>query len=306
MWRRAVAASASRARPPAPNAAAAAPKASRAGTGSSPRAATALLLAAHDEGVEPAPAPDDQRAGPGHPAELVRAHADQVGVERAQIGRDVPTGRRGVDVHGDAGVATEPDHLVHRLEGAHLVVAPLAVDQRGAGQAARPQAGPEGIDVEPTGRVHPDLLGRRGAPGGVTDGGVLHGGAEHGRAGRGPGRAPDGRVDRLRPSRGEDHLARRDAQQIGHLRPRPLERVADGAGLFVQPARVARRERGPLRQGGEGLGPRRGRAGVVEVGASHAGLRQRRCRRRRPGPARTGSRGGPVATPCRTAAPATP
>ena len=47
-----------------------------------PGAAPALLLAAHQEGLEPAPAPDDQRAGTGHPTELVRTDADQVGIER--------------------------------------------------------------------------------------------------------------------------------------------------------------------------------------------------------------------------------
>ena len=50
-----------------------------------PGAAPALLLPAHEEGVEPAAAPHDQRAGAGHPAELVRADADQVGVERGQV-----------------------------------------------------------------------------------------------------------------------------------------------------------------------------------------------------------------------------
>ena len=97
-------------------------------------AAPALLLAAHQEGFEPGPTPHDQSTRSGHPAQLVRAHADQVGVQRAQVDRHVTTCGGGVDVHGDAGVPAEPDHLVDRLEGAHLVIAPLAVHQGGAGQ----------------------------------------------------------------------------------------------------------------------------------------------------------------------------
>ena len=72
-------------RPPAPPAAA--PKASERRQRLEPGAAPALLLAADQEGLEPAAAPHDQRAGTGHPAELVRADADQVGVERGQVGR---------------------------------------------------------------------------------------------------------------------------------------------------------------------------------------------------------------------------
>ena len=52
-----------------------------------PGPAPAFLFAAHEEGLEPAAAPHDQRTGTGHPAELVRADADQVGVERGEVRR---------------------------------------------------------------------------------------------------------------------------------------------------------------------------------------------------------------------------
>ncbi len=155
-------------------------------------------------------------------------------------------------------------------------------------------------------RVHGDVLGRRQARRRVAHRRVLHGGTEHGQARRGPGRTPDGGVDGLGRARGEDHLAPRHADQIRHLRAGDLERVADGAALFVQPAGVRGRQGGPLRQRGKCLGPRRGRAGVIEIGARHRGLRRTRCRRRRPAPARRGSPGAPGATPFRRARTAGP
>ena len=105
-----------------------------------PGPAPAFLLAAHEQGIEPAATPDDQRTGAGHPSELVRADADQVGVERGEVHRDVPAGGGGVDVDGDAGLPAQRDHLVHRLERPDLVVGPLAVHQRRA-RAGNPTAG---------------------------------------------------------------------------------------------------------------------------------------------------------------------
>ena len=157
----------------------------------------------------------------------------------------------------------------------------------GRGSDARPESLPEGVDVEPTRAVHADLLDRRDAGRGVADGGVLHGGTEHRRARGGPGRAPDGRVDRLGRPRREDHLAR--------ARHRPGRRPA-GA-----PPRVRRARCGPLRGAGPGSpggrvapsAPARQspRAGPVSCWRGRGrraprGLRRRRCRCRRPAPAR--------------------
>ena len=116
----------------------------------------------------------------------------------------------------------------------------------GRGRPRRPQALPDGVDVEPTRRVHADLLGRRGP------------------RPRRRGRRSARRRRRARARPGAARVApqtaaliasvppevkttwRRDhAEQVGHLRPRRLERVADGAALLVEPAGVARRERGP-------------------------------------------------------------
>src|SRR5262249_4494478 len=52
-------------------------------------------------------------------------------------------------------------------------------------------------------------------------------------------RAPDGRVDRLRAARGEDHLAGPRAEERGDLLARGLDRDAGPATFGVQPPRVA-------------------------------------------------------------------
>ena len=106
------------------------PEADQRGDRLQPGPPPSLLFAAHQERLEPAPTPDDQGARSGHATQLVGAHADQVCVERGQIGRHVAAGGSGVHVHRDAGLAAQPDHLVDRLQRADLMVAPLAVHQR--------------------------------------------------------------------------------------------------------------------------------------------------------------------------------
>ena len=252
-----------------------------------PGAAPALLFAAHQEGLEPAPAPDDQRTGARDAAEFVRADADQVGVERAQVGRDVAAGRGGVDVDRDAGVPAQRDHLVDGLEGPHLVVAPLAVDQG----RARPGSAPAGARAGRRRRAGPHRPPRASSVGASRADASRT--AECSTAAQSTG-AP-----------GAARVAPQTAALMASVAPevkttwRPatptssatcaagrLERIADGATLLVHPTGVTRREAGPLRQRGDRLGPWRCRAGVIEVGASHRWLRQRRCRRRRPAPAR--------------------
>ena len=130
IWRRAVPASVARSRSPSAASAAAARTEGEQGgnrleAGAPPRSCSPPTR----RGSNLAPAPDDQGAGPGHPTQRVRAQADQVGIERAEVHRDVPARSGGVDVHGDAGLPAECDHLVDRLEGADLVVGPLAVHQ---------------------------------------------------------------------------------------------------------------------------------------------------------------------------------
>ena len=86
---------------------------------------------------ESAASPHDQRSGTGSAAELVRTHAHEVGVEGGEICRHVPTGGGRVDVDGHACLAAESDHLVDRLQRAHLVIGPLTVDEGGARQRRR-------------------------------------------------------------------------------------------------------------------------------------------------------------------------
>ena len=265
-----------------------------------PGTAPALLFAAHQEGGEPAPSPDDQRSGTGHPTELVRADAHEVGVQRGEIHGHVATGGGGIHVDRDPGFAAQLDHGLYRLQRADLMVPPLAVHQGRARSGARVQPVPKCVDVDPSRAVHPDVLGGCPARRRVACRRVLHGGTEDGRPAGCLGRTPYGSVDGLGRTRGEDHLACGHADEIGHPAAGRLERVAHDTTLFVHPARIGRRQRGPVRQGGDRRRPRRSGAGVIEIGARHRCLRQRRCRRRRPAPARRGSPGGPAVTPSRT------
>ena len=190
MWPRARSASLWRRRASsAPSAAAAAPKATRAGIASSPAASRPLLLAPDDEGLEPAPASDDERAGAGNASDFVGAETDEVGAQLGQVDRHVAAGRRRVDVHRHAGGPAEVDDLVHRLQRPHLVVGPLAVHQRRAGEGLRRQPGLERAGVEAgrhvdgndldrrqprwTRRVRPSARRRRRAPGRPGAGGSL-------------------------------------------------------------------------------------------------------------------------------------
>ena len=171
-------------------------------------AAAALLCTPDQERFEPAAPPHDQRARARGAAELVRADAHQVCVERAEIGRHVPRGGRRVDVDGHAGLAAKRDHLVDGLERAHLVIGPLAVDERRTGKRGRLEPRAQGLDIDPPRSVDRQHLDRGHTGGGVTDGRVLDGRAEHGRTGCGAAGAPHGGVDRLGRAGREDDLAR--------------------------------------------------------------------------------------------------
>ncbi len=271
-----------------------------------PGPAPAFLFPSHEEGFEPAPTPHDQRTGTGHPTELVRADADQVGVERSEVRRDVPAGGGGVHVDGDAGLPAQCDNLVHGLERPDLVVAPLAVHQRRAREGWRVQALPQRLDLEPPRTVDADVLGGRQARRGVPDRRVLHRRAEHGHPRGRPRRTPDGGVDGLGRPRGEDHLASGDADELGDLATGHLQRVADGATLFVHPSGIPCRQGRPLRQCGDGLGSRRGGAGVIEIGAPHAGSGRGGAGVVAPRPRGEDHREGLSRRACRKARPATP
>ncbi len=203
-----------------------------------PAAASALLLAADEKGLEPAAAPDDQRAGAGHPAELVRTDADEVGVERGQVRRHVAARRRGVDMHRDAGRPAQRHHLAHGLERPHLVVAPLAVHQRRARPGGVLQALPQRVDLEAVPMRPPGAprWGRARAEASRT--------AECSTAAQSTGAPGAARVAPQTAAlmasvraRGEDHLAPDDAEEFGHLAAGDLERVADDATLLVHPVR---------------------------------------------------------------------
>ena len=181
------------------------------------------------------------------------------------------TGGGGVDVDHHARRPAQRHHLGHGLEGADLVVGPLAVDQGGSGPARRTQAVAHGARVDPPGAVDPDLLDRHGTRRGVAHGGVLDGGAQDGCPRGGPSGAPHGGVDGLGGARGEHDLAPGHVEQFGHLAACGLQGGAHRAALLVHPSGVTRGHGQPLRARGDRLGPRRGGAGVIEVGARHRG-----------------------------------
>ena len=103
------------------------------------------------------PAADDQGPDAGRSAQLVGGHRHQIGAEPVEIDGQVPGGHDRVDMDRQAGGAAVLDHGRHRLDGADLVVGPLAVDQ-GRGPAVVDLRAGDGIghrfDRDPTGGVH--------------------------------------------------------------------------------------------------------------------------------------------------------
>ena len=112
----------------------------------------------------------------------------------------------------------------------------------------------------------------------VPDGGVLDGGADNGPAGTSLDRTPDGGVDGLRSSAGEDDLAGTRAEQPGDAGAGILDRHPGDAALGVHPTGVGRTVAGePGEHGLDHLGAARGGGGVIEIVTAH-GLLTRRSR----------------------------
>ena len=251
-----------------------------------------FLLAADEQRLEAAAPPHDQRPAP---------RARRPSLWALTLTRSAPSAARSIGTCPQAAAAStctvtpssrhRATDVVDRLEGADLVVGPLAVHQRGPGWSRSTQPGPERVDVEPAGAVDRDRLGRRRAGRGVADGRVLHAGAQHRRS-RAAARAAPQTAALMASVAPEVKTTWRGVSpdELGDVLAGLLERVADHPALLVQAARVRRGQRGPAGERGQRLGARRRRAGVIEVGASHggAGVRQRRRRCRRRGPATTG------------------
>ena len=131
----------------------------------------------------------------------------------------------------------------------------------GRGAASVRQALPEGLDVEPTLPVDADAS--RSAPARAEASRT----AECSTAAQSTGAPGAARVApqtaalmaSVAPEVKTTWRAA-DAEQVRHLCPCRLERVADGAALFVEPAGIAGRKRGPVAPARRGL---RAAAGVV-------------------------------------------
>ena len=160
---------------------------------------------------------------PAGPPSLCEETDTRSASDPVEVDRDMPGGGDRVDVGADAETAAVLDDLGHRLEGAHLVVGPLAVEERrgscrAAPRSARSASATASTSIRPQ-AVDGDGHDRPRSLGGVPNRRVLDRRAGH-RSGVVPGGAPHGGVDGLGSSRGEHHLTGPDRQEPGHLLPR--------------------------------------------------------------------------------------
>ena len=104
-----------------------------------------LLLAPDEQGLEPAPAADHQRAGAGRPPILWALRLTRSAPSASRSSGTCPHGGGGVDVHRNIGGAAQRHDVAHRLQRSHFVVGPLAVHQRGPRQRGGRQARRRGL-----------------------------------------------------------------------------------------------------------------------------------------------------------------
>ena len=227
-----------------------------------------LLLAAHHEGGQAQAPADHQRAHALGPAQLVRAYGEEVGPQRTVVDDHVTGGRGGVDVAEHAVLSGPGDQLARGLDGAHLVVAPLAMEQ---GQVGGIELD-DGLGPNPTAAVHGRLDHGCVASGRIAHRGVLDGGADDAGTGAVLRRAPDSGVDGLRRAAGEHDLPGASPQQRPHLLSSLLDGGARHATLGVDPTGIGRAlPRQPGEHGLHDLGAGGRGGGVVEVVAAHPG-----------------------------------
>ena len=181
----------------------------------------------------------DQEARALRPVQLVRRSREQVRAERDGIERELPDRLRGVQVERHAARVRELGELRRVLHDAGLVVGEDHAEQRGVVA----QRGRDGLGVEPAVRVHRhardgDALRLERAQR-LLDGGVLDRGRHDVAPRARREHAAQRRVVRLGGARGEEHLARRGAEQLRDLLARALERRARRGALGVRAGRIA-------------------------------------------------------------------
>ena len=126
---------------------------------------------------------------------------EQISAKRVEVDRRAARGLSCIDVNEHTALTAGAHHLADRLHGAHLVVAPLQMDQSGAGS----HRGQDLVGIHPAHVVDADdthLAVRRRRE---ADRRVLH--CRHDLVCAPLGRAPARRGDRLGGARGEDDLA---------------------------------------------------------------------------------------------------
>jgi len=229
-----------------------------------------LLRARWRAGPGRRPAPPGQHPYALGPAQFVGTDADEV-VSRRGRGHVHPGGglhRVGVQRRRGGPATDHVEHLLQRLDGAHLVVdqhhrhhGDIAGHRGGQRFEVDDAVGVDGNDphLDPCG-------GRRGDHRVVLDGGGDH------RPPAGGHRPQDGQVVGFGPPAGEDHAAWIDAHPSGDLVACVVDGRAGGAGHRVGPRRVTEALRQPGLHRGKRLGPQRRGCRVIEVG--HHGLQR--------------------------------
>ena len=110
------------------------------GTFSVPGAAIALVTAARQDGREPDPAPDPERARPLWSVELVARQREQVDAERPDIDRNLASGLDRIGMKERAVRVRDAGQFVDRLHRADLVVRVHHRHDRGHRCRSRPRA----------------------------------------------------------------------------------------------------------------------------------------------------------------------
>ena len=172
------------------------------------------------------PRPHDTRARTRHTSELVRADADQVGVEPGQVDRYLSQAAAASTWTGTPVPGRErrprPRVGVSRLRGCPIDSGPAPV---GGGRSDPRRSRTASTWIRPLPSTGMSSVGARRADASPHRR-VLDGAHRTGRPGAARVAAQTAAFDRLGRTPGEDHLASRHAQQVGNLPPRLLERVA--------------------------------------------------------------------------------
>ncbi len=169
----------------------------------------------------------------------------QVGTDVVEGDRDVPGRGSGVHVDQHALLPARLDHVHNRLQGADLMIGPLAVHE---GHVSTLQGGLDRIEVDDAAAVHSDHFHLAGVQFRCLAYGTVFDRRHYDpmAAARCQG-TEGGRIDGLGGAGCEDHLARAGAEQRRHPVTGVLQGHAGHSAFSVHAARVGRSD--PLQHG---------------------------------------------------------